>query len=367
MWSNGLGVCRIPNAGSRSICRNRTIPATRPPTELTVPYNIISPLQGVDTVIWIITNIIGATITVTATTVNPVDETIAITPQSPTSLNGWNGITLTPGGTTSTIFTNVKVTLTGGRLPGGWTHAKTSADLNDFVMTGVLTLNASMNPVADSYFNMVDTPATFSITSTKSGTVSFLPPLSGVIFTDDSIVADISKAFPLSGITDGAYGEQKVIVTDSNSNTSTAITVTTLLNIVETGPAVAPNNNFIIDTVVPSAPGTPAAQSALTIIRIPLPDTTSTNAPFINALLPAAAAFTLGGAQGVTLTVVGAVVNQLLATDTPNITITLSSTTATGNDITVSYDNTLAGSGQEIRDAAGNIMANFSNLAIAIL
>lgn len=29
MWSNGLGVCRIPNAGSRSICKNRTIPATR--------------------------------------------------------------------------------------------------------------------------------------------------------------------------------------------------------------------------------------------------------------------------------------------------------------------------------------------------
>jgi len=128
MFSNGLGVCKIPNAGSRSICRRKTRVATAPgafATGYVKPFNDTTDTDK--NLLNFKTNIKGATITLVGdigglenqalidttgniTVDNTKQYTIRKFKSGITSLS--NGITVT----------NVKLTLTGGKInpSGGW-------------------------------------------------------------------------------------------------------------------------------------------------------------------------------------------------------------------------------------------------------
>ena len=279
IFSNGLGVCRlVPGAGQQSVCRRRTRDTTQPTPSLVVTQNIIgtapdNALQAATTTIKILTNIIGATITVTATTADPVGALIAVTtPADQKSVLHNQNIVLDPlagTGTTDTSFTNVKLTLTGGVLPTGLPHGTTSASLNNFIMAPVVILSIggeiNSNATPDNYFTTVAGAAAgtgsvpeITITSNKAGVINLVADswtiiewLSGGVPDDNMIVG--TKTFQLNLTPDLAYGEQKIYVEDSSGNKSTEVVVTSN-NTVLTPPALAAANKFVIDAVPPSAP-----------------------------------------------------------------------------------------------------------------
>ena len=128
MFSNGLGVCKYGNAGSKSICRRKTRVPTAPgafATGYVKPFNDTTDTDK--NLLNFKTNIKGATITLVGDIGGLENQALIDTPGNKTVDNTKQytirafdaGITVLTNGIT---VTNVKLTLTGGKInpSGGW-------------------------------------------------------------------------------------------------------------------------------------------------------------------------------------------------------------------------------------------------------
>jgi len=126
MFSNGLGVCKLGNAGSRSICKKKTYVPRKPGAFATGYVKPFNSTTSEDNKLNFKTNIKGATIKLVGDVGGIetilIDTTGNITVENTkqyTTITFDNGITSLSNGI---AVTNVKLTLTGGKINpnGGW-------------------------------------------------------------------------------------------------------------------------------------------------------------------------------------------------------------------------------------------------------
>jgi len=184
MWSNGLGVCRIPNAGSRSICKNRTIAAIKPPVTIRVSVILSNP-----PVLSISSNIGGATISLVGRIGGLPVADIPFDPASPKSIGGMKNQSLTLAANPSAfghgiLLDRLMLTFTGGSwVPTGWKgHTTTTVSIPDFVID-------EEAPTFDSGIVHGATPTKITLTFSETLKVTNIQPSEFGIGIDGSVVA----------------------------------------------------------------------------------------------------------------------------------------------------------------------------------
>ena len=350
MFSNGLGVCKIPNAGSRSICRNKTREISIPEPSLKIIQQAIQLVN--DVTFKISTNIVDATMTISNA------GGLTLTAPSPAkSVYGDQTLTLNQATAANNTYSAVKLTLTGGRTVGRGTspHIVSSVTLNSFTVDTVLPVVSSSsiqsnNTVNTSYARPNNT-VTFRITADESisqPVVAFKSggdPVSNTV-TYGGAPANAAGPWTAAYIVDANDTEGLVTmdytIQDLLGNTTSA-----------TGAAPSDGSSVTVDKTAPTLNNGTSSVETATPTKITL--RFSESLALTTGLAPTDFVVKENGAIK-TINSVGIV--------GVNCELTMSAAILTGTNVTVDYIAPLPAVSPGLRDFAGIGVASFNNQSI---